>query len=187
MLESLRNNEKLARMMADICDVDVFPQLKQPDNAEGRLTFSMSGQTFAHDGSGSEYIIFDDGSVGIYDSDGRCGRIADSLRDFFVFMVNCPFWCDYIIKDYYSDMEALRELAAEAFEGHCEMAREEVGIDLRAIQKELAAGLGITLYEDIAQDVLVKFYESATRAPKLYAAFRENDGSVTRGSGSLFG
>lgn len=186
MLELLRNNQKLAEIMANICDVDIFPQLRQPDNEEGRLTFSLSGQAFARDGSGSEYIVFDDGSVGIRGSEGQYGRIADSLRDFFIFMANCPFWCDYIRTDVYNDMEALRELAAEAFEEHCAIAREEVDIDLRAVRKELAQGLGITLSEDVAQDVLMKFYESATREPRLYAEFRENDGNVTRSSGSLF-
>lgn len=186
MLELLRNNQELAEMMADICDVDIFPQLKKLDDEEGRLTLSMPGQAFARDGSGSRYILFSDGSAGIYDSEGTCGRIADSLRDFFAFMVGCPFWRDYIRKDAYNDIETLRELAAETFEGHCEMALEEMDIDLRAVQKELAEGLGITLYEDAAQDILIKFHESATRAPQLYAMFRENDGSVSRSSGSLF-
>lgn len=186
MLELLRNNKEIAEMMDDICDVDIFPQLKQPDNAEGYLTFNMSGQTFARDGAGSEYIIFNDGSVGIYDSEGKCGRIADSLQDFFVFMLNCPFWRDYIRKDAYSDIETLRELAAETFEEHCEMAQEEIGIDLVAVQKELAGKMGITLYEDVAREILMKFYKSATRNPKIIATFKENDGSDTNSSGTLF-
>jgi len=173
-------------MLNDICDVDIFPQCRPMDDEDGRLTFSMSGQTFARDGAGSKYILFEDGSVGLYDSEGECGRIADSLQDFFVLMVNCPFWRDYIRKHAYSDIEALQELAAETFEEHCEMAQEELDIDLRAVQKELADGLGVTLYDNVARDALMKFYESATRTPRIKTAYQENDGSITYSGGSLF-
>lgn len=38
-----------------------------------------------------------------------CGRIADNLREFFEFVVNCPYWQDYLDEDEYQDREELRE------------------------------------------------------------------------------
>ena len=186
MLDLLCKNQELANMMYDICDVDIFSQFKNPNDADGRLTFSLAGQAFARDGAGSEYIVFEDDSVGIYDSEGKCGRIADSLQDFFEFMVNCPFWRDYIRPKSFCDIETLREFADETFGEHCEMAQEELDIDLVETQKELANKMQITLHKDVAQDILMKFYTSATRSPQIMAAFQENGGNSSDSSGSLF-
>lgn len=185
MLEKLRANTDLAESLDDICDVQIFPRGKAPYDADGRLSFSMPGQVFARDGSGGEYILFEDGSVGLSGSEGECGRIADTMQDFFTFMVNCPFWQDYIRKNKYSDPKILQEFAAKTFEEHCEMAEEDLEMDLPAVQKEVAAQLGVTLYKDVT-DVLMKFYESATRTPGIVAYFKEKDGSITDSSGSLF-
>lgn len=42
---------------------------------------------------------------------GECGRIADSLNDFFVLMINCPYWLDYVCEKEYQDREELSEFA----------------------------------------------------------------------------
>ncbi len=56
----------------------------------GELTLMLCG--FAGAGSGSEYILLDHGSIGFWGSEGECDRIADNLKEFFEFMVNCPYW-----------------------------------------------------------------------------------------------
>ena len=177
MLELLRNNKKVAEMLAYICDVNILPQLKEPNNPKGHLTFNIHGQTFACDGLGSEYIIFEDKSVGFCDSEGKCGRIADSLEEFFIFMINCPFWRDYIKKEVYENIEVLHKFAIETFEYHCKILRDEIGINLLAVQKKLAAELKLTLYEDATENLLVKFYKTATRSPKIIAIFNDNNGN----------
>jgi|GEM_PF-464684 len=187
MLDLLRKDQELAGMMYDICDVDVLSQPKNPNDADGRLTFNLTGQVFARDGAGSEYIIFEDDSVGVYDSEGECGRIADSQKDFFEFMVNCPFWRDYIRPKSFCDIETLREFVNKTFEEHCEMAQEELDIDLVKMQKELANKMQLTLYKDIAQDILMKFYVSATRNPQIIVTFQESDGNLSESSGSIWG
>ena len=37
--------------------------------------------------------------------------------------------------------------------------------------------MGITLYEDVANDVLMRFYHSTTRSPQFYGEYTEDDGS----------
>lgn len=186
ILEKIRQDESIAQMLWDICDVEVFAQISALEEANGRLTLSQAGQIFAREGSGSKYILFEDGSVGLWGSEGECGRIADSLQSFFELMVNCPFWRDYIRRDVYCDGATLQQFAEKTFESHCEMAQEDLELDLPAVQKQLAQQLGITLHHDIAQQVLMPFYKSATRAPQIVAMFQEKDGSVSQSSGSLF-
>lgn len=182
----LRNDDELAGILCDICDVDILREMQPPQDEDGHLEYSIQGKTFAGEGSGSEYILLEDGSVGLWGSEGETGRIADSLEDFFVFMVNCPFWRDYVRKTPYENIEALRVFAKKTFEEHAEMAQEDLELDLSEAQEALAKGLGIKLCKDVAE-VLMKFYNSATRAPRLVATYTEEDGSKHSNEGTLFG
>ena len=52
-----------------------------PQDEGGHLTYNISGKTFAKEGSGSEYILLEDGSIGYWGSEGECGRIDFNLRE----------------------------------------------------------------------------------------------------------
>lgn len=184
-LKTLQKDEELADLMDAICDVRILPQFVPVDNDDGRLSFNIEGKVFAKDASGGEYILLDDGSVGFCGSEGEDGRIADSIDDFFTLMVNCPYWCDYQQEKHYKDKKSLRKFADRIFEEHVEIEEEEMGEDLREEQAALAEGMGITLAEDVTE-ILMRFYRCATREPRFISAFKEKDGSVTYGSGSLF-
>ncbi len=45
-----------------------------------RIIF-VSFETFAVDGSGGEYVKFEDGSIGILAARGAVGRVAESMED----------------------------------------------------------------------------------------------------------
>lgn len=185
VIRALRENEKLADIMDTICDINILPEFVTPEDWDGHLSFNIQGKTFGKDGSGGEYILLDDGSVGFNGSEGENGRIADNLDDFFLFIANCPFWRDYIRKEYYKDAKKISEFAKQLFDEHVEMAQEDIEIDLREAQKELSEGLNIPIHDDVS-DILLNFYQSANREPRFISAFKEDDGSITYGSGSLF-
>ena len=105
-IKILREDSDLSDLLCDVCDVEILPEFKTPEDECGHLTYNISGKTFARAGSGSEYILLEDGSIGFWGSEGACGRIADSLQDFFEFVINCPYWQDYLDEDEYLDVEA---------------------------------------------------------------------------------
>lgn len=180
----LRGDQELAGLLRDVCDVEIFPAFTAPQDEGGHLRYNIPGETFACDGSGSEYILLEDGSVGFWGSEGACGRIADSLEDFFEFMVNCPYWMDYLDEDEYQDAEGLAEYAAEVFKEHMENAKG-TGFDLPAAQLELAERLGLEKKGNPAE-ILMRFCRCTKREPRFISTYTENDGSTHSGTGSLF-
>ena len=98
-IKTLRYDRYLWDSLCDVCDIEVLPESKTPADEFGPLSHNIPGKTFAKAGSGSEYILLEDGSIGFWGSEGACGRIADDLKEFFEFMVNCPYWLDYLETD----------------------------------------------------------------------------------------
>lgn len=183
-LEILREDNDLLDLLCDVCDIEIFSEFKIPEDECGHLTYNIAGKTFARAGSGSEYILLQDGSIGFWGSEGKCGRIADNLKEFFEFMVNCPYWLDYLDEEAYCDRESLEEYATEVFEEHMEDA-EDIEFDLVEAQQELADRLGIEKKADVT-DILMRFYHCTKREPRFIATYTENDGSMHSGTGSLF-
>lgn len=184
LIKMLRDDRALSDLLSDVCDVEILPEFREPQDEDGHLTYNIPGKTFARAGSGSEYILLEDGSVGFWGSEGECGRIADNLKEFFEFMVHCPYWVDYLEEDEYQDRDALREFAEEIFEEHAESAGE-IDFDLPEARRELAARLEIEIKADVA-DILTRFYYCTKREPRLVSTYTENDGSTHSGTGSLF-
>lgn len=183
-IKMLQEDNDLSDLFCDVCDIEILLEFKAPEDEFGRLAYSIPGKTFARTGSGSEYILLEDGSVGFWGSEGECGRIADNLDDFFEFMVNCPYWMDYLEEDEYQDREGLGEFAKEIFEEHAENA-QDIDFNLPEAQKELADRLGMERKEDVA-DILMRFYHCTEREPRFISTYTENDGSTHSGTGSLF-
>lgn len=173
----------LSDLLSDVCDIKILPIPRLPEDEFGHLSYNIPGKTFAIAGSGSEYILLEDGSVGFWGSEGACGRIADNLEEFFEFMANCPYWQDYLDESEYHDMESLSDFANEVFAEHVENA-EDIEFDLPAAQQELMKRLGIEKAN--AADILMKFYHCTTRKPRFISTYTENDGSAHSGTGSLF-
>ena len=179
-IKILREDNDLSDLLCDVCDIEILPEFKKPQDEFGHLTYNISGQTFAKAGSGSEYILLDDGSIGFWGSEGECGRIADNLEDFFEFMVNCPYWLNYLDEGEYQDRGELYEFAKEIFEEHMENA-EDIDFDLLEAQQELAARLGIEKKTDVV-DILIRFYHCAKREPRFISTYTENDGNTHSGT-----
>ncbi len=183
-IDMLRGDNDLSDLLYDVCDMEILPEFMMPQDEAGHLAYNICGKTFARTGSGSEYILLEDGSVGFWGSEGECGRIADNLNDFFELMVNCPCWTDYLDEDEYQDMEELGVFAKEVFAEHVENARD-IDFDLPGAQQELADRLGIERKEDVT-GILTRFSHCTKREPRFISAYTENDGSTHSGTGSLF-
>lgn len=183
-IEKLRKDYNLLALLSTACDVEILPEFKPPENEFGHLTYNIPGTTFAQTGSGSEYILLEDGSIGFWGSEGECGRIADSLQEFFEFMVNCPCWEDYLDEGEYQNRGSLYEFAKEIFEDHMENVGD-IEFDLHEAQQVLADRLGIERKADVV-DILMRFYHCANREPRFISTYTENDGSTHSGTGSLF-
>ncbi len=183
-IKMLREDKDLSELLCDVCDLEIFSEFKTPQDEFGHLAYNILGKTFAQTGSGIEYILLEDGSIGFWGSEGECGRIADNLNDFFEFMVNCPYWSDYLDEDEYQDIEELGAFAKEVFAEHVESAAE-IDFDLPRAQQELADRLGIEKKEDVT-GILMRFYHYTKREPRLISTYIEDDGSIHSGTGSLF-
>lgn len=183
-IKSLRENYNLSALLSTACDVEILPECKVPEDEFGHLTYNIPGKTFAQTGGGSEYILLEDGSIGFWGSEGTCGRIADSLHDFFEFVIHCPYWQDYLQEEPYQDKERLDEYAKGNFERLRESFRED-GMNLPEIQQRLADFLKIEKRADVV-DILMRFYCCAKREPRFIQTYTEDDGSTHSGTGSLF-
>ncbi|MDE6054511.1 MAG: hypothetical protein K2G55_12270 [Lachnospiraceae bacterium] len=183
-IKMLREDSDLSDLLYDVCDVEILSELRSPQDENGHLTYNLSGKTFAKAKSGSEYILLEDGSVGYWGSEGKCGRIADNLKEFLEFMVNCPYWQDYLYEEEYEDRESLEEFAEEVYEEHVENDAE-IEFDLPEAQQELADCLGIEKKADVVS-ILMRFYDCTKREPRLIYTYTEADGSTHSGTGSLF-
>lgn len=183
-IKMLREDRRLSDLLCDVCDIEVLPEFRIPEDEFGHLTYNIAGKTFARAGSGNEYILLEDGSIGFWGSEGECGRIADNLKDFFEFMVNCPHWLDYLDEEEYCDRGSLEVYAREVFEEHIDDI-EDMEFDLVEAQQELADRFGIEKKTDVT-DILMRFYQCTKREPRFISTYREDDGSIHSGTGSLF-
>lgn len=183
-IKTLREDSDLSDLLCDVCDVEILPEFKEPEDENGHLAYSIPGKTFARAGSGSEYILLEDGSIGFWGSEGRGGRIANDMKEFFEFMVNCPYWEDYLEEEEYQDEEDLEEFVEEIYEEHVEDAEDD-GFNLPKAQQELANRLGVEKKEYVT-DILMRFYDCTKRKPRFISTYTENDGSKHSGTGSVF-
>ena len=173
-------NEEILDLLRDSFDVELLQKHQEPETEDGHLTHSIPGKTFARDGSGGEYILLDDGTVGYWGTEGQCGRLAESLKDCFKLIVNCPWWMDVANACHYGDRfeseEALQELIDELREEYSHIEPE--------MQEEAAEALEVELEEDLVS-LLHRFRDCAIREPRLISRYQEDDGSITESSGSL--
>ena len=80
--------KELNEMLMRTCDIRFYKELQQPQFSENGEVYSHKCQAFAHDGSGGEFVLLEDGSIGLISSEGSVGRVADRLDDLLTFLVN---------------------------------------------------------------------------------------------------
>ena len=90
ILAKILNNNELAEKIRLKCDIELYPQLQKPDDMDGQITWNIDGKAFGVDGSGGEFILLSDGTIGFNSSEGETGRIAENIKELFSLLVNCP-------------------------------------------------------------------------------------------------
>ena len=70
-LKALRDDPDLAEKFDSLFDFFLLDELSPRDEVDGRATFTLPGMAFARDGSGGEYHLLEDGSIGYYNSEGE--------------------------------------------------------------------------------------------------------------------
>ena len=113
-LKILHENPDLADEFDSLFDFFLLDELSPRDDAEGRCTFSLPGMAFARDGSGGEYHLLEDGSIGYYSSEGEAGRLAESMDDLFSLLVSCICWHDCCDTKQYVDPKHWRSMGRDS-------------------------------------------------------------------------
>mgnify|MGYP001026804975 FL=1 len=177
-LKKLRENPDLAKEFDVLFDFFLLDELSPRDDAEGRYTFSLPGMAFARDGSGGEYHLLEDGSIGYNGSEGQAGRLAENMDALFSLLVNSICWHDYCDAKEYVDFKTLEEYG-----------QRQRGIILEDIDadswRRVADAFGISVDQALAP-VLERFRKATQRQPLYQCMFHEDDGSLTESYGLMF-
>ena len=163
-LKILHENPDLAEEFDSLFDFFLLDELSPRDDAEGRCTFSLPGMAFARDGSGGEYHLLEDGSIGYYSSEGEAGRLAESMDDLFSLLVSCICWHDCCDAKQYVDSKTLEEYGQR--QRNCNL--EDMDVDSL---RRVSDALGIPTGEPLAP-VLERFRKATQRQPLYQCIFQ---------------
>lgn len=92
-LQVIREDKQLRILLMQECDILFYDQLKEVEFSQNNEVYSLSPIAFAKDGSGGEYVILEDESIGFIGSEGQVGRVAESLDELLTFLLtSCWFY-----------------------------------------------------------------------------------------------
>ena len=170
ILEKILNNPELAEKIRLKCDIELYPELQDLYDEDGHITWNIEGKAFGADGSGGEFVLLSDGTIGFNSSEGETGRIAENMKELFSLLVNCPCFFDFLMTDLYADK--IEKEYREEFS-------DITDYDWDEIKREIAKELDFSVDDNIAENTLMKFYEVATKEPQYQGTYHEDDGSLT--------
>ena len=158
----------------------------QPETMGGRLSWSVPGRLFALGADGSQYLLLEDGSIGVWSSDGTAGRLAETFGDFLTFLVNCVDWQAFAIRpagaadDWFQDPDLLHSVTEE----RKKLVWDGMNADFAAVQTWVSRELELPLCPEL-EPLLFRFYTVTLRRPQFTAFYREDDGSLTCAPGLI--
>ena len=179
ILEKILNNPELAEKIRLKCDIELYPELQDLYDEDGHITWNIEGKAFGADGSGGEFVLLSDGTIGFNSSEGETGRIAENMKELFSLLVNCPCFFDFLMTDIYEDKILLKKYADKIEKEYREEFSDITDYDWDEIKREIAKELDFSVDDNIAENTLMKFYETATRELQYQATYHEDDGSLT--------
>ena len=179
ILEKILNNTELAEKIRLKCDIELYPELQDLYDEDGHITWNIVGKAFGADGSGGEFVLLSDGTIGFNSSEGETGRIAENMKELFSLLVNCPCFFDFLMIDLYKDKVLLKKYAEKIEKEYREEFSDITDYDWDEIKREIAKELDFSVDDNIAENTLMKFYETATRELQYQATYHEDDGSLT--------
>ena len=163
-LQIIRNNQHLKRLLLDECDIYFYDQIREVQFSNNNEEYSLACQAFAQDGSGGEYVILEDESIGFIGSEGQVGRVAESLDDLLTFLLHAGSISDFSCRLLYQN----KDLLSKFCQGFINKARENYqskGEKWDKVRTLLAQELGLEFQPEKLQELASNFYQSAIRTP----------------------
>ena len=163
-LQVIREDNQLRNLLMKECDILFYDQLKEVEFSQNNEVYSLSPIAFAKDGSGGEYVILEDQSIGFIGSEGQVGRIAESLDELLTFLLHAGSISDFSCRLLYQNKDLLSKFCQrfiyKARENY--QSKGEVWDKVRA---GLAQELGLEFQPEKLQELAFNFYQSAIRTP----------------------
>ena len=163
-LQIIRNNQHLKRLLLDECDIYFYDQIREVQFSNNNEEYSLACQALAQDGSGGEYVILEDESIGFIGSEGQVGRVAESLDDLLTFLIHAGSISDFSCRLLYQN----KDLLAKFCQGFINKARQNYqskGEMWNKVRAGLAQELGLEFEPEKLQELASNFYQSAIRTP----------------------
>ena len=150
--------------MSKQCDILFYEEFREVEFSQNNDVYSLSPIAFAKDGSGGEYVIIEDVSMGFIGSERQVGRVAESLNNLLTFFLHAGFISDISCCLLYHN----KHLLSQFCKGFIDKARENYqskGEDWDKVRTRLAQELGLEFDPEKLQELALKFYQSAIRTP----------------------
>lgn len=176
IIQKMKDDKNLSKKIRILCDIELYENIKLPDDAEGKMKYNIDGVAFARDASGGEYILLSDNSIGFISSEGECGRIAENMKDMFILLINVSSFFNYLCPDIYKDKDFLKRYSRQIEKENKESFNKNTSEDYDFLKKEIAEVIGVDIYENIDENILLSFYKAATREPMYRYTFAEENG-----------
>ena len=96
-LEAIRDNNHLRNLLLAECDIYFYDEIREVQLSYNNEEYSLDGHAFAQDGSGGEYVILEDQSIGFIGSEGQVGRVAESINDLLTFLLHAASISDFLV------------------------------------------------------------------------------------------
>ena len=153
-------------MLLAECDICFYDEIREVQFSYNNEEYSLACQALAQDGSGGEYVILEDQSIGFIGSEGQVGRVAESLNDLLAFLLHAGSISDFSCRLLYQN----KHLLAQFCKGFIDNARENYqskGEDWDKVRTGLAQELELEFLPEKLQVLAFNFYQSATRLPLI--------------------
>ena len=165
-LEAIKDNNHLRNLLLAECDIYFYDEIREVQFSYNNEEYSLDGHAFAQDGSGGEYVILEDGSIGFIGSEGQVGRVAESLDDLLAFLLHAGSISDFSCRLLYQN----KDLLVKFCQGFLNKVRENYqskGEEWDKVRAELAQELGLEFKPEKLQELAFNFYQSAIRTPQF--------------------
>lgn len=173
-LEAIRNNNHLRNLLLAECDIYFYDEIREVQFSYNNEEYSLACHSFAQDGSGGEYVILEDDSIGFIGSEGQVGRIAESLDDLLTFLLHAASITDFSCRLLYQN----KDLLAKFCQGFLNKARENYqskGEEWDKVRAGIAKKLRIYFNPDKLEELAMNFYKTATRTPLFTCTYYHGD------------
>ena len=173
-LEAIRDNNHLRNLLLAECDIYFYDEIREVQFSYNNEEYSLACQAFTQDGSGGEYIILEDESIGFIGSEGQVGRVAESLDDLLTFLLHAGSISDFSCRLLYQN----KDLLVKFCQGFLKKARENYqskGEEWDKVRAGLAQKLGLEFHPEKLQELALKFYQSAIRTPLFTCKYGDGE------------